>query len=217
MAVTIAAADNLALAEVDLWGNPTPRSFAVAASFSEEDIVEAAFRHYRQIGYPYRRLPLWKAMLEINKLAATPTDSLLHSVAAYQVADTYHPHRFHASAEGMRAPFDSYCDDKALRKAVRLAVQNSKDVETVLWIVNGTQACANFRPGFACYLYRRFCKPGFTVLDTGLFDYQRDIAASGDPQAEVRRVRRLRARQDADPDRVRPHAADADAPAAGAC
>jgi hypothetical protein len=32
--------------------------------------------------------------------------------------------------------------------------------------VSGTQSCSNFRPGFALYLYRKYCKPGAVVLDT---------------------------------------------------
>jgi hypothetical protein len=33
-------------------------------------------------------------------------------------------------------------------------------------LVSGTQSCSNFRPGFAAHLYRKYCKPGDTVLDT---------------------------------------------------
>ncbi len=33
-------------------------------------------------------------------------------------------------------------------------------------ITNGTQACSNFRPGFACYIYKTHCKPNDIVLDT---------------------------------------------------
>lgn len=134
--------------------------------FSDEQITEAAFAYFRRAGFPYRDLPAWECMKQINKLAETDSGSLLQTVAAYQVADTYNPHRFHSAAEGMRSPFDSFQDDAALRKAIRLALENGKDVETVLWVVNGTQACANFRPGFACKLYRDYCRPGDTVLDT---------------------------------------------------
>lgn len=34
-----------------------------------------------------------------------------------------------------------------------------------LWIVSGVQAASNFRPGFACHLYRKYATPGDTVLD----------------------------------------------------
>lgn len=133
--------------------------------FDDEAIVESAFAWFRENGFPYRSLPIYVCMKEINKLAATDPEKLPRTVVAYQVADTYHRHRFHAAAEGMCSPHDSFCDDASLRKAIRLSLEHHKDVETVLWIVNGTQACANFRPGFACKLYRDYCKPGDTVLD----------------------------------------------------
>jgi hypothetical protein len=134
--------------------------------FADEQVVEAAFAHFRATGYPYRNLPAWECMRQVNRLAATEPEAMLRTVAAYQVPDTYHRHRFHAAAEGMRSPFDSFQDDASLRKAIRLALENNKDVETVLWMVNGTQACANFRPGFACKLYRQYCRPGAVVLDS---------------------------------------------------
>jgi hypothetical protein len=111
-------------------------------------------------------------MQEINKLAKTEPENLLGTDTAYHVADTYHPHRFHAAAEKMKSPASAFDDATALRKAIRLVIEENQSNVTdsqlarKLAIVNGTQAASNFRPGFACYLYRRFCTPGSTVLDT---------------------------------------------------
>jgi hypothetical protein len=70
----------------------------------------------------------------------------------------------------MKAPFDSFNDDKLLRRALTFALEHDATIPAgyfgALSIVSGTQACSNFRPGFACYLYKRYCKPGDTVLDT---------------------------------------------------
>lgn len=141
-----------------------------APLFGHEEIIEAAFRHFRAIGFPYRRLPIHVCMQEINKLAATEPESLIRTDVGFHVADTYHPHRFHAAADGMKSPFHAFTDDDMIRKAMRLALENGYRVPAGFWtqlnIVSGTQACSNFRPGFACYLYRRFCRPGMTVLDT---------------------------------------------------
>jgi hypothetical protein len=137
--------------------------------FDDERIVEAAFAHFRGIGFPYRKLPLHLSMQELNALAVTEMDSLIGTDLAYHVADTYHPHRFHAAAKGMKAPFDSFADDKLLRRALTLEIGHGKipaGYFTSLNIVSGTQSCSNFRPGFASYLYRRYCKQGDTVLDT---------------------------------------------------
>jgi hypothetical protein len=65
--------------------------------FTREQVSEVAFHEHRASGFPYRRLSVARCMLEINKLAATPTEKLLGSQLAYQVADTYHPQRFHAT------------------------------------------------------------------------------------------------------------------------
>ena len=137
--------------------------------FTDEQIVDAAFSHYRATGFPYRSLPLYLCMQELNKLAATEGNNLIGTDTGYYVADSYHPHRLHASAKGMKSPFDSFQDDKLLRRALAFQMTTGSIPDGYfgsLNIVAGTQSCSNFRPGFACYLYRKYCKPGDTVLDT---------------------------------------------------
>ena len=138
--------------------------------YSDADIIEAAFAYFRATGFPYRRLPVHVSMQEINKLAETEADKLINTDTAYHVADTYHPHRFHAAADGMKSPHEAFEDDGLLRRAMRLALEHGyvlpEHAWGHLWIVSGVQAASNFRPGFASFLYRRFCKPGDTVLDT---------------------------------------------------
>lgn len=138
--------------------------------FSEEAVVEAACQHYRHAGFPYRNLPIHVCMEQINKLATTPDDELMSSVVGYQIADTYHPHRFDGHALGMNSPRKAFDDDKLLRRALWLVMEErgvlGYDLLRKLAIVSGTQANSNFRPGFACYMYRQYCNPGDTVLDT---------------------------------------------------
>lgn len=137
--------------------------------YESDAIVDAAFRHYRTAGFPYRDLPLHVSMQEINALANTSLEDLFHTYLGYHVADTYHKHRFHAGAIGMKAPFTAFNDDKLLRRALTLQIKYG-DIPAgyfgKLSIVSGTQACSNFRPGFASMMYRTYCKPGDTVLDT---------------------------------------------------
>jgi hypothetical protein len=137
--------------------------------FSDEQIIDAAFSYFRARGFPYRDLPLHVCMQEVNKLATTEPDKLLNTNTAYHVADTYHPHRFHASAAGMRAQSESFEDDVLLRKALMLELEYGTiglSAINNLKFVNGTQPCSNFRPGFAAYLYRKYADIGATVLDT---------------------------------------------------
>lgn len=137
--------------------------------FADEQVIETAFRFFRETGFPYRSLPLHVCMQELNKLAATDMDELIRTNTASQVPDTFHPHRYHAAAKGMKAPFDAFADDKLLRRALKLELETGSIGQGyfgALNIVSGTQSCSNFRPGFAAYLYRKYCKSGDTVLDT---------------------------------------------------
>ncbi len=138
--------------------------------FSEETVINEAFAWFRENGFPYRRTPKFICMQEINKLASLPNESLMKTNVGYRVADTYHWHRFHAAAEGMKAPVESFARDKDLRKALILRMKYVGEIPDNLFgdltLVNGTQACSNFRPGFALLFYRRYCNPGAVVLDT---------------------------------------------------
>jgi hypothetical protein len=139
--------------------------------YSEQQIQDAAFNYYRATGFPYRDLPLHICQQELNKLAAMPlSDKLLKHNLGYQIADTYHRHRFEAAAFNMKAPAHSFEKDDLLRRAIELRMQNAKTVPTNLFgeltLVRGTQACSNFRPAFAMYLYRTYAKQNDTVLDT---------------------------------------------------
>lgn len=144
--------------------------------FETSAIVDAAIAYFRKAGFPYRNIPVHMSMQQINQLADLPKEELFHTNLGYQVADTYHPHRFHAGAIGMKSPFDAFNDDKLLRRALELQLRYRQDgrkgdaITTgyfgKLSIVSGTQACSNFRPGFASLMYRTYCKKGDTVLDT---------------------------------------------------
>lgn len=141
--------------------------------YSVDRVIDEAFTFFRARGFPYRAVPLHVQLQEMNKLAALTQDAAQRSTAGYAVADTYHPHRFDAAANGMRAPSASFTDDVALKKAIRMKL-TSEDHQRgsvgteyfgSLSLVNGTQACANFRPAFAMHLYRRYGVAGGRVLD----------------------------------------------------
>lgn len=137
--------------------------------FSDEEIIDAAFEHYRAAGFPYPWLPRHVCMQQINDLRRTDEEALYHTTTAYRVADTYHPHRYDASAVGRDAPSKRYLSDKALHRALRLHLQYSGEITTGMFTelrLVGGQCCSNFRPGFALLMYRRFCSYGGTVLDT---------------------------------------------------
>lgn len=138
--------------------------------YNENDIIESAFEYFRKKGFPYPDLPIHICMQEINKLANTPMDKLIRTNTAYNVADTYHKHRFECHAINMKSPLEAFQDDKTLKKTLYLTYKYNKNIPDgklgKLSIINGTQACSNFRPGFACYIYKTYCKPHDIVLDT---------------------------------------------------
>lgn len=147
-----------------------------APLYAREQIVASAFAYYRRRypdSYPYRNLPVHVSMQKINQLRRITDDETLRSsgmTVGESVADTYHPHRMHAKAQGMRSPFETFSHDAylkaALRKELELGGFIGAEGFSMLALSQGTQACANFRPGFAMSLYRRYCQPGCVVLDT---------------------------------------------------
>jgi hypothetical protein len=148
---------------------PIPTS-PVATLFSIEHIVEEAFAHFRRTGFPYRHVPVHVAMQTLNKLAATDASALLCSTVGYDVADSYHPHRFHATGGGKLSPRDAFERDDLLQRALCKELEQGKPIPAGFFgglsIVSGVQPCSNFRPGVALHYYRRYCKKGATVLDT---------------------------------------------------
>lgn len=154
----------------DLFGDISVPKVKRKKMFSDDTIIETAFDYHRREGFPYREVSPAMAMFELQQLAETEGKALIQSKLCYQVADTYHRHRFHANANGMSSPFASFNDDKKLRKAIKLELKLSKKPRVyaggMMTLVNGTQACSNFRPGFAAHLYREYAPENSTVLDT---------------------------------------------------
>lgn len=87
--------------------------------YSIDEITEKAFRYFRDNGFPYRKLPIHVCMQEINVLANTPDEKLMKTNRGYHIADTYHPHRFHAKAINMDSPYDAFMNDKKLKKSYK--------------------------------------------------------------------------------------------------
>lgn len=146
----------------------TPASFLL---YDREEIVDEAFQYYRLAGFPYPTLEYHEQLQELNKLASRPLDDkLLRSTLAYRVPDSYHTHRLHAHAHNKISPLTAYEDDEKLRIAIDKQIDQDQFVRTgyipMLSLVRGAQACANFRPAFAMWLYLKWGVPGVPVLDT---------------------------------------------------
>jgi tRNA1(Val) A37 N6-methylase TrmN6 len=137
--------------------------------YTREQIIDEAFRWFRANGFPYRVLPKFVMMQQINALATAPEGSLPQSSEAYSVADTFNIHRFHSTVDGKNSPFECFNNDVKFRHALEMRLDRQEipaGFFTEITLSRNTQQCSNFRPGFAAWLYRRFCKTGDTVLDT---------------------------------------------------
>jgi hypothetical protein len=139
--------------------------------FSEEEVLDDATHYWRNAGFPYPSLPAWECKYLISKLANTEFDKLQKTNTAYEVADSYHSHRYASHAKNKKSPLSSFESDDRLHRALEICLTESKytvgTFRGILSMVRGTQAAANFRPGFACYVYRRICpSDSSVVLDT---------------------------------------------------
>lgn len=147
-----------------------PRQRYTFDVFTREQIIDAAFAHYRAVGFPYRETPLHVCMSEINDLRVTPLDALQRSNLGYRVADHYHPHRWSAKIDGKANALDIFADDRLLRIALEHVLDygltfSPPSFAGMLGLTRGAQAASNFRPGFALQLLRRYAHSDAVVFD----------------------------------------------------
>lgn len=151
-------------------GGETEQQAEVYIPFDQTDIEREAFRYFRKKGFPYPKLELFEMKQELNRLAALGKDDCLRSTIGYRIADHFNPHRFAAAAIGMSSPLESFNDDDRLRKAIAMEIKNGgrlrKNSLPFITLVNGTQACSNFRPAFAKMLYNEYAPNGGRVFDS---------------------------------------------------
>jgi hypothetical protein len=138
--------------------------------YSEDAIIESAFRWFRENGFPYRSLPLHRCMVEINALHAMEDERLPQTLLGYHVADTYHPHRWHAHIGKQPNAIDNFENDERLEEALRHVTEYGHtwspiSFASMIGLTHGAQFVSNFRPGYALWLLRRYAKPGAVVLD----------------------------------------------------
>ena len=144
-----------------------PRDHGV---YDRYEIVDAAYRWFRENGFPYKGVALHVAMQEINLLLHMKGDELLHTTLGHVIADVYHRHRFHVHCDGKLSVVDVFNDDKRFHKALTKMITLQGYIPgkyfSALGFTSNAQAAANFRPGWSAMIYRKYCSQGGTVLDT---------------------------------------------------
>lgn len=142
---------------------------------SRDAIVEAAFEHFRK--YTIAELiestilPLAECMRQVDRLAQTETNALLHSDTAYRVMDRWHRHRYDVPIPGKRSVREVFERDEYLRHAIGQLLDNGAKLSastllSTLAFTRNAQLAANFRPAFALLVYRTHAPAGGRVLDT---------------------------------------------------
>jgi hypothetical protein len=145
-----------------------PRTFGV---YDRELIVQTMIDEYRASGFPYpQRVPLHRAMADINALAQLDDAALRTSRLGYAVADGYQPHRFDVTVTNMTSPVDVFADDRRLRLCIERMLDDGISLSEATFrsnvsLTRGGQAASNFRPGFALQLMRRYGAGASSMLD----------------------------------------------------
>lgn len=137
--------------------------------YGPEVVIEEAAQWFRAKGFPYQALPKHIAMQQMNRLSLMTGEGAIRSNWAGHVPDFYNPHRYHERAAGKKSVFDYFQDDKWLRQACKAEYEMGGSIPDGYFgfmnMTSGSQTLANFRPGFAMYLYRKYGKPGGVILD----------------------------------------------------
>lgn len=140
--------------------------------FAKDDIAVRTFDWFRTNGFPYPNDPVHVQMQQINRLAAKSGDALRTTSDAHHVADNYNRHRYAVKVTGKRTVVEGFEMDAVLQKAIKLELEGGGIVGAGMLgsfaYANGVQAAANFRPGFAAYMYRRYGIADGVVLDPSM-------------------------------------------------
>lgn len=142
---------------------------------SRESMIDAAFEHFRSFTLDelieQTILPLGECMRQLDRLARTETESLLHSDTAYRVMDRWHRHRYDVPIPGKRSVREVFERDEYLRHAIGQLLDGDSKLSpstllSTLAFTRNAQLAANFRPAFALLVYRSHAPVGGRVLDT---------------------------------------------------
>lgn len=140
--------------------------------YSLDELVETTAAYIELHGPPeIERLPVHRCMLDVNRLRNTPADKLRTTKLGLAAANSYHPHRVHVPVDGTRTVAEICAKPDALRRGVRFHLEQGGSLSPAallgtLGFTRNGQIAANFRPGYALAMYRRFAPAGGTVLDT---------------------------------------------------
>ncbi len=144
-----------------------------------EEMVRAAWRYWRQSGFPHYQLSGDDIALEFNRLLAQDTKAAfgragaLGSVVGLRLANFFQPGMWSVRVGRYRSPMDVFRDDELLGAAIERAWTiwpdrygaNSSTLRRMLKTFPSTASVSNFRPTLARAVMERYSPAGSTVLD----------------------------------------------------
>jgi SAM-dependent methyltransferase len=155
----------------DKWQRWTPSE--------RERFIDAAVVHWRQKGFPYYSLTNQQVESEIGHLRGYDPcrtlrgQEILANNLGLRLVNAFHPQMWHVRCTRYHSPYETFCDNRALGKAIRKALQiwpdrygaNGSSLRRMLKSFSNTVAVSNFRPTAAMGILHLYSPLGGRVLD----------------------------------------------------
>lgn len=153
------------------------RDYASLSGRQREYLLNRAFLHWREKGFPYSNLAKDEILAEFERLSKVNAGDIVsgnvitHSTIGLRLANNFHPQMWRVRVHG-RSPVERFSEDATLRLALEKAAKfwpnrrcwNAQCVRSVFRILHRSRV-ANFRPTVAKALIERYSRAGDTVLD----------------------------------------------------
>ncbi len=142
--------------------------------YSEEEIIESAFKEFRERGFPYPNMTIAEMKIELNNLRKLSISRCRNSLVGYQIADTFNKHRFHSTTLNGCSPIESFKKESNLKILFKIMFKDKRPLNysfasiSFITKIHGTQACSNFRPAFAKYIYIKYCPEKGKIFDPSM-------------------------------------------------
>lgn len=153
------------------------RDYANLSYRQREYVLNEAFLHWRENGFPYSNLAEDEILREFGCLLKLDAGGIFrgnlinHSTLGLRLANNFQPQMWRVRVHG-RSPVERFDEDATLRSALEKATKfwpnrrcwNAQCIRSMFRILHRSRV-ANFRPTVAKALIERYSRTGDTVLD----------------------------------------------------
>lgn len=138
--------------------------------------------YWQKEGFPYPKSTNEDIKEEYDRLVDFDVDSLwvadgkelMQNNLGMNIANCFHPHKYHVKCKNYRPPYANFENKEAMRKIIFKTMKFSGNplrrtgFRNMISIYSGTHSVSNFRPTVAKYIYTKHCPVGGKVLDPSL-------------------------------------------------